>query len=283
MASMYELEPWCVPDFPGHENETLQGPVMGDQELYSGFMTGTHDWSLTMQEDPQTWVDDHPTWDAQPEYPKAMETYTQRYPQSWVDAGLTIHSPGGKWSSFEEPSGVSNATWSQRQMYTDPSSHAVERQRWNSLMATQRALFMTPTAPVKNFTGVPGSPLSDPCGTPDTSNASLGSWEPEQDGEDLHSIRSPQSFSRRDGPSDLPYLSAQPAHQWKDEDCSATLEMPDGTTRRTLNWLPVDTSAGFTIGADQPDHPQQEQEMHNFQDMHGAFIPPSSQFWAYDR
>lgn len=30
--------------------------------------------------------------------------------------------------------------------------------------------------------------------------------------------------------------------------------MPDGSLRMSLNWLPVDTSAGFTIGSRKPAH-----------------------------
>ncbi|KAF7719066.1 Uncharacterized protein PECH_000249 [Penicillium ucsense] len=282
MASVYELEPWCITDFQGQDIEKLHEPMMVDHELYPGFMTTSQDYTSAFVENPQEWIDPSMAWTAQPEYPKTSEP--QRYPQSWVDAGLTIHSPGGKWNDLEDPSGGSNSLWNHR-VYNGSSAPDVERQRWNSLMATQRALFMTPTPPTtKLFTGVPGSPLSDPCGTPDTSNASMGSWEADRDGEDMHQSRSLDLSSTHGALPELSYLSAQPApSQWEEEDCSATLEMPDGTTRRTLNWLPVDTSAGLTIGAGQADHAQREQDMHDFRDLQGAFIPNSAQSWTYNR
>lgn len=34
-----------------------------------------------------------------------------------------------------------------------------------------------------------------------------------------------------------------------DDDCVMPLEMPDGSLRMSSNWLPVDTTAGFTIGS----------------------------------
>jgi hypothetical protein len=54
------------------------------------------------------------------------------------------------------------------------------------------------------------------------------------------------------------------------------LEMPDGTTRRSANWLPVDSSAGFTIGPEQRGLYKDPAQMEEFQDIQGAFFmsPP---------
>ncbi|KAF3386772.1 hypothetical protein F1880_001347 [Penicillium rolfsii] len=139
-------------------------------------------------------------------------------------------------------------------------------------MATQRALFMTPSAQPTNFSTFPGSPISDPCGTPETSHAP----------EDMQSSRSPDSPNANTIMSDrLAYShSSQP---FEEEEYLTTLEMPDGSTRRTSNWLPVDASAGFTIGADQLGPAQGEHELHNFREMQGAFIPVDPIGWTYNQ
>ncbi|GLI82059.1 hypothetical protein PoHVEF18_010459 [Penicillium ochrochloron] len=275
MASGYELEPWCVTDAPSHETEGLV-PIVAHEELHPSFMMGNQEFPFAVQGDLDPWMADQLGWNAQGEYTKVAET--QRYPQSWVEAGLTIHSAGGKWENLEDSSPV----YDQQQLYADPLVHDVERQRWNSLMATQRALFMTPSVQPPNFPTFPGSPISDPCGTPETSHASFGRWETDQDGEDLQSSRSPDTPNTNTTMSDrLAYSHS--SHHFEEEEYPTTLEMPDGSTRRTSNWLPVDASAGFTIGADQPGPAQGEHEMHNFREMQGAFIPADPIGWTYNQ
>lgn len=124
------------------------------------------------------------------------------------------------------------------------------------------------------FPTFPGSPISelDFCSTPEMSHSSR--WE--SDHEEMHS-RSP-------------YTAPDPHRTPKNEsgdyfmqmradvgfnDCDETLEMPDGSTRRTSNWLPVDSSAGFTIGCDSArgdytDAPHIEE----FRDIQSAFFNP---------
>lgn len=149
-------------------------------------------------------------------------------------------------------------------------------------MATQRALFMTPTAQQAVFPGFPGSPISDPCGTPETSHASLGRWETDQDSEDMRSSRSPGSPSTQATISDKSAITHS-SHHFDEEEYSTTLEMPDGSTRRTSNWLPVDASAGFTIEADQHGPAPGGYEVHDFRDMQGAFIPADPIGWTYNQ
>jgi len=108
---------------------------------------------------------------------------------------------------------------------------------------------MTPPATQMNPSNFSGSPISDPCDTPEMSHSSR--WE--SDHEDRYS-RSPQTAS---DPHHHGLLSNHDIgdyfkQAWRpdDDESFATLEMPDGTTRRTSNWLPVDSSAGITIGTD---------------------------------
>ncbi|KAF3386767.1 hypothetical protein F1880_001348 [Penicillium rolfsii] len=90
MASGYELEPWCV-------TEGLV-PIVADGELHPSVMMGNQEFPLAVQSDLGPWMVDQLGWNAQGEYTKVAET--QRYPQSWVEAGLTIHSAGGKWENW---------------------------------------------------------------------------------------------------------------------------------------------------------------------------------------
>lgn len=149
-------------------------------------------------------------------------------------------------------------------------------------MATQRALFMTPSVQQTAFPTFPGSPISDPSGTPETSHASFGRWDTDHDSEDMQSSRSPDTPNTNATMSDR-FAYASSSHHMEEEEYPTTLEMPDGSTRRTSNWLPVDASAGFTIGADQLGPAQEEHEMHNFHEMQGAFIPADPIGWTYNQ
>lgn len=128
---------------------------------------------------------------------------------------------------------------------------------------------MTPPATRMNPPNFPGSPISDPCDTPEMSHSSR--WE--SDHEDQYT-RSPQTATES-------HHGLLPSHNigdylsqaWKsdDDESFATLEMPDGTIRRTSNWLPVDSSAGITIGTDSRDQ-YDPFHMEEFHDMKGAFF-----------
>lgn len=141
---------------------------------------------------------------------------------------------------------------------------------------------MTPTVQQAAFPGFPGSPISDPCGTPETSHTSLGRWETDQDSEDMQSSGSPGSPSTQATMSDK-FAFTHPSHHFDEEEYPTTLEMPDGSTRRTSNWLPVDASAGFTIEADQLGPNSGEHEVHDFRAMQGAFIPTDPIGWTYNQ
>jgi hypothetical protein len=75
--------------------------------------------------------------------------------------------------------------------------------------------------------------------------------------------------------------SEHSSHTIDEEDVLTPLEMPDGSTRFTSNWLPVDPGAGFTIGSGMPGYGD---EMH-FGNMQNAFFPskPTASAWGFDR
>ncbi|KAJ5502590.1 hypothetical protein N7463_005464 [Penicillium fimorum] len=145
-------------------------------------------------------------------------------------------------------------------------------------LATQRALFMTPSP--NTLFPFPGSPPSDPHGSPDSSHASSRGWDGEAEHEDSH-------YNFDFGPSALEarapsqtHTVRSPHHQYsrKDEECLTPLEMPDGSTRMTSNWLPVDPDAGFAIGSAMT----MNEDVAAFQDVKHAFFPTAPAAWSYD-
>ncbi|KAJ5167624.1 uncharacterized protein N7482_003218 [Penicillium canariense] len=260
MAS-YRMEPWYLVDASG---QTLDGlaPCMAHEELHPSYLAEAGQ-PFVMQGDLDPGMMDHLGWH-QSEL-AAKVGGPQRYPQSWVEAGLTIHPTGHK---------LDDSSARYHQPYVEsPRSDDAERQRWIALMATQRALFMTPSGPPAAFPTFPGSPISDPCGTPEPSHASFGRWETDQDSEDMQSSRCPGSPPAHTVAPNMPIAShaSQQAHE---EDYPTMLEMPDGSTRQTSNWLPVDSSAGFTIGTDpfRAAPGANDPETHDLYHISGAFI-----------
>lgn len=145
-----------------------------------------------------------------------------------------------------------------------------------SQLATERALFMTPSSAYHPpFPTFPGSPISDLSSTPDISQAS-GLWETDYDRSSLPAttetyVQAPKSESQGTASG---YFSGE-----EEDDYPTTLEMPDGSTRRTSNWLPVDPQAGFTIGCHTiPSYTRFE----GMEDIQQAFISPNTAEWTYD-
>jgi hypothetical protein len=154
-----------------------------------------------------------------------------------------------------------------------------------SQLATERALFMTPSAYPLPFSTFPGSPISDLSSTPDMSHASSGMWETDYERDSAHA----QSFLPATTET---YMQALNESQGTAPDYSSggdedhyptTLEMPDGSTRRTSNWLPVDPQAGFTIGSHtrKRGHPSY-MHLECLEDVQGAFISPNTAGWNYE-
>ncbi|KAJ5290720.1 Eukaryotic translation initiation factor 3 subunit B [Penicillium atrosanguineum] len=144
-----------------------------------------------------------------------------------------------------------------------------------SQLATERALFMTPSAYPLSFSTYPGSPISDLSSTPDVSHGS-GLWETDYDRSSLSAttetyVQALKNESQATAPG---YFSGE-----DEDDYPTTLEMPDGSTRRTSNWLPVDPQAGFTIGSHTfPSYTRFE----HMEDVQKAFISPNTAGWKYD-
>ncbi|KAJ5280653.1 hypothetical protein N7478_006025 [Penicillium angulare] len=159
-----------------------------------------------------------------------------------------------------------------------------------SRVAAERALFMTPpnnAVPISTF---PGSPVSDLSSATEMSQpTSYNNWDTEKEREEIRA--SPIS----DGASDVNSAShSSMTFNWmadchtqemQDEDSDpAILEMPDGSTRRSSNWLPVDPEVGFTIGPcsySEDQKPKDHLYMEDFHDFQQAFISPNSAQWMY--
>lgn len=145
----------------------------------------------------------------------------------------------------------------------------------------ERALYMTPPIYSSGYSAFPMSPLSDPYSTPEPSY-DLNNWGMGQDRGDSQISHSPLSTPAYSLPS---HISLSPeacsSHATDDEEECNTLEMPDGTKRRTSNWLPVDSSAGFVIGSHTPNHDYGATCVsHELQDIQGAFITEQPFEWS---
>ena len=87
----------------------------------------------------------------------------------------------------------------------------------------------------------------DPCSSPDTSHFSYPGYD------DIYYGISGESFPMSDvaaaSLSQSQSLShpLMPSHGNNNNNNDNLLEMPDGSTRLTANWLPVDPEVGFTI------------------------------------
>ncbi|KAF4171555.1 hypothetical protein CNMCM8694_002424 [Aspergillus lentulus] len=147
--------------------------------------------------------------------------------------------------------------------------------RSTSLDATQRALFMTPsgiTSPSSSSFSSSNrnssSPSLDPCTPSTTSSTSKEDedcdWDCDREldpslgmGLGMHFHKLPDRLDS----CPRPPRNVHPAHPHllshhrvnhrtsaeDEEDALTPLEMPDGSTRFTANWLPVDPTGGFTI------------------------------------
>ena len=166
----------------------------------------------------------------------------------------------------------------------DPFNHAdPTRGHFQPLsqLATERALFMNHPCNQPKFSAYAASPTSDPCSSPGTSHDSSSGWEvdAERDALDLRSADSSP-------PKLHPRTPREPIHHYQhmaDEDDSLIpLEMPDGSTRFTGNWLPVDPGVGYTIGScvhRNPSYDGNHLDMQAFRHDTIAFIPPNSAAW----
>lgn len=146
-----------------------------------------------------------------------------------------------------------------------------------SQLATERALFMTPSA------YFPRSPISDLSSTPDMSHASSGLWETDFERDNAQSFLPATTETYMQAPSES-QGTAPGYSSGEDEDNYPTiLEMPDGSTRRTSNWLPVDPQAGFTIDSHTRERGHSSyMHLECVEDVQGAFISPNTAGWKYE-
>jgi hypothetical protein len=123
----------------------------------------------------------------------------------------------------------------------------------------------------------PGSPTSDTRSSPEPSHTSTSAWEGEvEDAHYTHLDFVPSLDTRLQSPVQIASPNGNSALA-EVEDYFTPLEMPDGSSRLTSNWLPVDPEAGFTIGS--PMMPDETR----FQDLQHAFFHSGPAAGSYDR
>lgn len=157
-------------------------------------------------------------------------------------------------------------------------------------LVTQRALFMTPS-PNTSSLPYPSSPASDPHGSPQSSLVSSRGWEEDECDIQYTHFDSGTSGSSIKFHTVSPHHSLNfPTHRYPTNNDFTPLEMPDGSTRLTSNWLPVDCDAGFTIGsaASADDDIAAfgsdpiDSDAGSFHGMKHAFMPSNSTAWLYN-
>ena len=96
------------------------------------------------------------------------------------------------------------------------------------------------------------SPDLSHCSSPSTSHTNESEDDPECGNFHLYSL--PDGFPLADSPQPNTYPLERRKQKGLaggtcvfEDDCLTPLEMPDGSTRLTSNWLPVDPEGGFTI------------------------------------
>ncbi|KAF4766587.1 hypothetical protein HAV15_011005 [Penicillium sp. str.  len=266
----YEITSWPM--------ESLVNSHMGQHDELSPHPFIASDFPVPTQEElDASWTTEQFNWAN--EYP-VKSTAFQPYPQMWYDAGLVREECGGKKT---DPTSFSLHQSTPFQTTENPPIHP----RPDLQLATQRALFMTPTPNTVAFP-FPGSPTSDPNASPEPSHASSSGWEGEAEHDDTQYMQfdfGPSNFGA--SAPDAPYQAHGQTHSLSsphrrqpriDEECLTPLEMPDGSTRMTSNWLPVDPDAGFAIGSSMVMN-----EDIAFQDMKHAFFPSVPRAWSYER
>ncbi|KAJ5640926.1 hypothetical protein N7528_000551 [Penicillium herquei] len=171
---------------------------------------------------------------------------------------------------------------------TQPMQHPDEqKQQGFSHLAAERALFMTPLTLATSTSTFPGSPLSDLSSTTEFSHLTYNQWEVDRDRDEFRSPSISDAMSDAHSGTKTRNGStwSTTCHPFTTDDYPAVLEMPDGSTRRNSNWLPVDPNAGFTIGScsysdgRDPKDCFAGEEIHDIQD---AFISHGSAQWKYD-
>lgn len=116
------------------------------------------------------------------------------------------------------------------------------------------------------------------------SHAGSSVWEADPERDNVRSCLHPDNEMYMQAVSETPGMASGHSSGEDEDDYQTTLEMPDGSTRRTSNWLPVDLQAGFTIGSrfrKRTGHPSfiHLEDMGNIQE---AFISPTAAGWKYD-
>ncbi|RMJ28615.1 hypothetical protein PHISP_00472 [Aspergillus sp. HF37] len=104
-------------------------------------------------------------------------------------------------------------------------------------------------APFMSYQLLNRSPSLAYCSSPETNNAYETEGDAESASFNFYGLPDmPSTPAPPNGAVTQPKQRASAAHNWAPEEGDLTpLEMPDGSTRLTANWLPVDPEGGFVI------------------------------------
>ncbi|KAE8356678.1 hypothetical protein BDV28DRAFT_145003 [Aspergillus coremiiformis] len=140
-----------------------------------------------------------------------------------------------------------------------PPDNTIPNTSLASLLATQRALYVTPSPILHPVYYAPHTPsVNSPSGDTHSSIVSTADYDvgpqtpPSKKRKQLGTFSEPDVPKRgRCAGPEQPDLPSGPSQSENQEMLALTpLEMPDGSTRLTSNWLPVDPEGGFTIGTE---------------------------------
>ncbi|KAJ5924255.1 hypothetical protein N7466_008442 [Penicillium verhagenii] len=271
----YSLEYWQQIDPHDRDVPNLATPNVQSYEKVSQHFMAHSGFPLVLQGEPDAWALENYDWSGE----MALKSSSD-FVQNWqlYDGPYTATMDGEKNLNMTSDSWIP-----EYQTPTSPYARPdqAENQHLLSRIAAERALFMTPSVHALSVSTFPGSPVSDHSSTPEIPQApfSRGGTEQARDTSPFPDMVSEHN-STMQGPIATAWMANGPTWNTEDEDFPTMLEMPDGSSRKTSNWLPVDPEAGFTIGSSSyPDGV--ELHMGGLDDIRGAFIPSTSAQWAH--
>ncbi|RDW70687.1 uncharacterized protein DSM5745_08198 [Aspergillus mulundensis] len=167
--------------------------------------------------------------------PAAAKTPYQQMSLSPIQTGRAFSSRPEKLSPrFENPQ-ADNSPYSLDDLL-----------RTASQLATERALYMN-IPPASATTANPLSPIAEQGISSPSASSSHQSIASDTDEHDVPAFEVPQVYQLPEaGNSNANAPVYLASHDVKETNLTP-LEMPDGSTRFTANWLPVDPQGGFTI------------------------------------
>ncbi|KAJ5648758.1 hypothetical protein N7490_005130 [Penicillium lividum] len=270
----YSLEYWQLPndrDMPSAVHHVQQYDKTENLVTRTGF-------PLVLQDEPGQWALENYDWSGEMVLKSSSDLFQNfqfpdQYPTNNGDQNWDMTRSVCAFVEQDRP--ITNekyySSWIPDYQTPGLSRDDLERQHIMTRVAAERALFMTPSVQALSVSTLPGSPISDHSSTPEITQAPFNRWEDRG--------ASPLSDTMSENSSAMHPAGWANCPTWKEDEVLPTmLEMPDGSSRKTSNWLPVDPEAGFTIGSSSYKDWSDVQEGHDIQ---SAFMSSSSPQWTY--